>query len=47
MYDYITPQKPLDALKFLKANNPVYAHIEVNEQWFNRLWLMMKSFVSV
>ena len=36
MYDYITPQKPLDALKFLKANNPLYAHIEVNEQWFEQ-----------
>ena len=34
MYDYITPQKLLDALKYLKATNPLYAHIEVNEQWF-------------
>ena len=27
MYDYITPQKLLDALSFLKANNPLYAGI--------------------
>ena len=27
MYDYITPQKLLDALRFLKANNPLYADI--------------------
>ena len=34
MYDYITPQKPLDALKFLKTNNPLYADVDINEQWF-------------
>ena len=33
MYDYIRPQKLLDALRFLKANNPLYADIDVNEQW--------------
>ena len=33
MYDYITPQKLLDALRFLKANNPLYADIDINEQW--------------
>ena len=33
MYDYIRPQKLLDALWFLKANNPLYADIDVNEQW--------------
>ena len=33
MYDYITPEKLLDALRFLKANNPLYAEINVNEQW--------------
>lgn len=33
MYDHITPKKPVDALKFLKANNPLYAHVDVNEQW--------------
>ena len=32
MYDYITPQKLLDALTFLKANNPLYADIDVNEE---------------
>ena len=33
MYDYITPQKLLDALCFLKANNPLYADIDVNHEW--------------
>ena len=27
MYDYLTPQKPLDGLRLLKANNPL------NEEW--------------
>ena len=30
MYNYIRPQKLLDVLK---ANNPLYADIDVNEQW--------------
>ena len=33
LYDYITPQKLLDALSFLKANNPWYADIDVNQEW--------------
>ena len=33
MYDYVTPQKLQDALKFLKANNPLYADIDVNTEW--------------
>ena len=33
MYDYnISPQKPVNALKWLKANNPLYADIEINDQ---------------
>ena len=34
MYDYVTPQKPLDASRFLKTNNPLYCDIEINDQWF-------------
>ena len=33
MYDYITPQKLLDALEFLKTNNPLYTDVDVNAQW--------------
>ena len=33
LYDYVTPQKPLDALRFLKANNPLYGDIDINEEW--------------
>lgn len=33
MYDYIRPQKILDALSYLKAKNPLYADIDINDQW--------------
>ena len=36
MYDYGVPQKALTALRLLKSNNPLYALVEVNEQWFDR-----------
>ena len=35
MYDYITPQKLLDALAFLKGNNPLYVDIAVNHEWLD------------
>ena len=33
MYDYVTPHKLLGALAFLKANNPLYADIDVDQAW--------------
>ena len=36
MYEYITPQKAMNALKCLKAHNPLYAHVELNEQWLEQ-----------
>ena len=33
MYDYISPEKVLTALKWLKQNNPLYADIDINEEW--------------
>ncbi len=33
MYDYVTPEKVLNALKWLKEHNPLYADVEVNEEW--------------
>jgi hypothetical protein len=38
MYDYISPEKVLTALKWLKQNNPLYADIDINEY---RLYPMM------
>ena len=36
MLYYITPQKPINALKWLKANSPLYADIEINGQWLEQ-----------
>ena len=33
MYDYVTPEKILNALRWLKLHNPLYANVEINEQW--------------
>ena len=33
MYDYVTPQHILDALRWLKQNNPLYKDINVNTDW--------------
>ena len=32
MYDFVTPEKVL-ALRWLKANHPQYADVEINEEW--------------
>ena len=36
LYDYVTPQKLLEALRFLKANNPLYVDIDINEDWLEQ-----------
>ena len=33
MYDYVTPEKFLNALRWLKLHNPLYANVEINEEW--------------
>ena len=33
MYDCITPEKVLGALTWLKDNNPLYADIDINQEW--------------
>ena len=33
MYDYVTPENVLNALRWLKAHNPLYANVEINEEW--------------
>ena len=33
MYDFVTPEMILDALRWLKANHPQYADVEINEEW--------------
>ena len=36
MYDYISPEKVLTALRWLKQNNPLYADIDINEEWLEQ-----------
>ena len=36
MYDYISPEKVLTALRWLKQNNPLHADIDINEQWLEQ-----------
>ena len=33
MYDYVSPQKLTNALKWFKANNPLYAFVDIADDW--------------
>ena len=33
LYDYVSPQKLINALKWLKANKPLYADIDIADDW--------------
>ena len=33
MYDYVSPEKLANALKWLKANNPLYTDINIVDNW--------------
>ena len=33
MYDYISPERVVNALVWLKNNNPLYANIDINDNW--------------
>ena len=35
MYKYIRPDKVINAIKWLKTNNPLYADIIINDGWLN------------
>ena len=36
MYDYVTPQNILDALRYLKTNNPYYKNVNINNSWLTQ-----------
>ena len=36
MYDYISPEKVLTALRWLKENNPLYADTDINDEWLEQ-----------
>ena len=33
MDDYVTPKKILNTLRWLKVHNPLYANVQINEEW--------------
>ena len=33
MFQYVRPARVLAALQWLKLNNPLYKHIEINNDW--------------
>ena len=37
MCDYIRPEKVMNALRWLKNNNPHYYHVEIDENWMKKL----------
>ena len=45
VYDYVRPDKVITALKLLKANNPLYSSIEVNDKWINNEAIVNSEFV--
>jgi len=36
MYDCISPEKVLTALRWLKRNNPLYSNIDIDEEWLEQ-----------
>ena len=36
MFAYVTPENMLNALRWLKANNPLYADVEINAEWLDQ-----------
>ena len=36
MYDYVSPEKLTSALRWLKANNPLYADVKVADDWLDK-----------
>ena len=35
MYDYVRPDKVISAIQWLKANNPLYKDVLINQSWVN------------
>jgi len=36
MYDYISPEKVLTALRWIKHNNLLYSNTDINEEWLEQ-----------
>ena len=46
MYNYVRPDKVMCALKWLKANNPLYSDIDINNDWINNELINNSEFVN-
>ncbi len=46
MYSYVRPDKVMNPLKWLKANNRLYSHIDVNADWINDQLITNSEFVN-
>ena len=36
LYDYVSPEKLTNALRWLKANNPLYADVKITDDWLDK-----------
>ena len=36
LYDYVSPEKLTSALRWLKANNPLYADVKITDDWLDK-----------
>ena len=37
LYDYVTPERLLNALRYLKSNNHYYKDITINDNWITHI----------
>ena len=46
MYDYVTPDKVIKALVWLKANNQLYSNVDINDSWVDQSLLDNREMFS-
>ena len=46
MYNYVRPDEVLNALQWLKLNNPMYSDIDVNKDWINHDSIINSEYVK-
>ena len=45
LYDYVRPDKVMTALKWLKANNPLYSSIDIDDKWIDNDSIVNSEYV--
>ena len=46
MYDYVTPDKVIKALVWLKTNNQLYSNVDINDSWVDQSLLDNREMFS-